>query len=75
MPSPNDLAHYYQRKKLESHPSCYGKMRYPTQLEAAKALFHITAVRQIEGREQRAYPCGNHWHLTSQPKKGSDCND
>lgn len=43
------------------------KKVYLTQLEAAINLFKITAVEGHTDREQRAYPCGGHWHLTSMP--------
>ena len=53
----------------ESIPSCVKKVPYETELKAPIALFRITTKEHVRGRnEQRAYACGNHWHLTSMPR-------
>lgn len=41
-----------------------GKVIFKTELDAKIAL--AKRVWKDKG-EQRAYPCGTHWHLTSQP--------
>lgn len=53
----------------EQIPTCLRKVKYPTELDAAIALFKITTKKEKRGRnEQRAYACRGHWHLTSMPK-------
>lgn len=51
--------------------SCRTKQRYRDEITAKLALAKIQ-VRDSPKRpktERRAYPCGNHWHLTSQERK------
>lgn len=68
--TPRDLADVFNARN-----ACYtGKVKYSSQLDAAIALFKLQT--QKEGRnEQRAYPCQDHWHLTSMPLMGSKGDD
>jgi hypothetical protein len=55
-----------------------GKLRYPSQDRAGKALNELLRLRAVRGQtevfEQRAYPCGrcDGWHLTSKATADED---
>jgi hypothetical protein len=46
-----------------------GKIIFRDEIAAKIALGHIRAAILRERKEQRAYACGNHWHLTSQDER------